>query len=305
MGKRGPAPKGDYSDKTEVFSTRIRPDLKQRLQTAAAENGRSVSQEVERRLRRSFDDDLVAVETFGSRRNRALMKMIAQSIETVWSPETPDADWLSDPWSFEQVVQTVNRVLEAARPQGRIPVVREAELRELFAGKPAKVAARLWRGIHEADASKIPVLTTSQQGRLLNLLKGDLRRRRRARCRSDRSDKVHPAKEGNERRSHPPARPRFVGVEIRRAARSDHWPPRGQVQNGARIETRCAARVAQAGRRGRERHARRCRQADARCVADVVDGRSPPRPQRQDGRTIWRAHRQAHRAEIGQRCSAK
>ena len=53
----GRPPKGDIRNKRAVFSTRITPELKAALVIAATENGRSLSQEIERRLIDSLDPE--------------------------------------------------------------------------------------------------------------------------------------------------------------------------------------------------------------------------------------------------------
>lgn len=60
MAKRGRKPKGEYHDKVSVFSTRITAQLRADLVDASERNTRSLSQEVEHRLRRSLDGDKVA-----------------------------------------------------------------------------------------------------------------------------------------------------------------------------------------------------------------------------------------------------
>lgn len=59
--KRGRPPLGPYSGKRKNFTTRITAEGKLRLQNAAKSAGRSLSQEIEYRLERSFlMDDVVA-----------------------------------------------------------------------------------------------------------------------------------------------------------------------------------------------------------------------------------------------------
>jgi hypothetical protein len=123
MGKRGPAPRGEYADKSKVLSTRIRPDTRSALQAAAKRNGRSLSQEIESRLRRTLHDDDLAIETFGSVRNKRVLQMVGMAIQGAYNPDIPQADWLDDPLAFEVAVRTANKVLEALRPPGQIPAV--------------------------------------------------------------------------------------------------------------------------------------------------------------------------------------
>src|SRR3954469_10224641 len=107
MGKRGPAPKGDYEGKSQVLSTRIRPDTRAMLVEAAAASGRSLSQEIEHRLRRGFDSEQMIKASFGSRRNYRLMQLVALSTQVAIDPgpdfrnADAETDWLDDPTSFE------------------------------------------------------------------------------------------------------------------------------------------------------------------------------------------------------------
>ncbi len=56
MGKRGPLPRGEYGRKigrTAVLSTRLQPDTRALLVAAKEASGRSLSQELEHRLRQT------------------------------------------------------------------------------------------------------------------------------------------------------------------------------------------------------------------------------------------------------------
>lgn len=56
MGKRGPKAKGPYENRTTVVSTKITPELRDALHAGAKANGRSLSHEIEVRLRETFAD---------------------------------------------------------------------------------------------------------------------------------------------------------------------------------------------------------------------------------------------------------
>ena len=132
MGKRGPQPKGEYGRKirrTAVFSTRLQPDTRERLVSAAKASGRSLSQEVEHRLRRTFSEDDKAVEFYGSQSNAAILKLIGaviQSTCTSWLVKTaegwvPDLDkdpgeWLRDPRLFNGVLTAIVHTLMWFKP---------------------------------------------------------------------------------------------------------------------------------------------------------------------------------------------
>lgn len=126
MGKRGPAPKGEFSDKSKVISTRIRADTREALEAAAAASGRSLSQEIERRLRRSFDIDRGSVAHLGGPQMYAILRTISAVMDLAGKqafffrnkalPE--NTDWLRDPYAYDQAMRAVAHVLEGFRPPG-------------------------------------------------------------------------------------------------------------------------------------------------------------------------------------------
>jgi hypothetical protein len=130
MGKRGPAPQGEYGGKTAVFSTRMRPDTRARLTRAAKASRRSLTQEMEHRLRGSFAEDDKAVEFFGSVQNAAICRLIGVVIQTAsttsftktatgWVPDLKNpAEWLSDPKLFDHVFTGIMHALLWFRPGG-------------------------------------------------------------------------------------------------------------------------------------------------------------------------------------------
>lgn len=117
MGKRGPPPRGVFTDKSAVLSTRIRPDTRAAIQAAADASGRSLSQEIEMRLRRSLDFDVKIADAFGDRRFYALMRIVATAMSLIENPTNKGKSFLDDPYSFDQAVHTVNAVLSAFRPK--------------------------------------------------------------------------------------------------------------------------------------------------------------------------------------------
>ena len=122
MAKRpGPKPRGEFEDKSAVFSTRIRADTRDWLEETRKESGRSMSQQVEHLLRRAREEDGKIEKAFGGRRNYALMRIISAVAETITTTkERAKGDWLDDPYRFDQVQQAVNAVLDAIRPAGEI-----------------------------------------------------------------------------------------------------------------------------------------------------------------------------------------
>ena len=112
MGKRGPQPKGEYGGKirrTAVLSTRLQPDTRARLSEAAKVSGRSVSQELEHRLRRTFTEDDKAVEFYGNEPNAAVVKLIGAVIQspcTSWPVKNQTTGFLTPirtpEWLFDR-----------------------------------------------------------------------------------------------------------------------------------------------------------------------------------------------------------
>ena len=134
MGKRGPVPRGEYGGKisrTAVLSTRLQPDTRARLSAAAKASGRSLSQELEHRLRSTFVQDDNAVDFYGSQSNAAVVKLLGaviQSTCTNWLMKTADgwvpdfkkdpAEWLRNPKLFDQVLTAIVHALMWFEPRG-------------------------------------------------------------------------------------------------------------------------------------------------------------------------------------------
>jgi hypothetical protein len=76
MGARGPKPKGEYEKQTAVFSSRLTPELRAWVSEAASISGRSLSQEIEHRLRFSFAMDPVAERQYVERALAACLEVV-------------------------------------------------------------------------------------------------------------------------------------------------------------------------------------------------------------------------------------
>jgi hypothetical protein len=104
----GRKPRGIYSSKTDTFTTRITPDTRRALEQAAAASGRSLSQEVEHRLRLSLH------KLSGKVHNRALghaMAVLAERIER----ETQQ-DWRRDAFTGLALCYAVEMFLQHFAP---------------------------------------------------------------------------------------------------------------------------------------------------------------------------------------------
>jgi hypothetical protein len=185
MGKRGPAPRGEYGGKigrTAVLSTRLQPDTRVRLSVAAKSNGRSLSQELEHRLRGSFIEEDKVVDFYGSQSNAAVVKLLGaviQSTCTNWLVKTEDAwvadpnkdpgEWLRDPKLFDQVLTAIIHALMWFKPRGG------RDERFLFYHSTAE---QIIDEIRSADPS-LPITKRSTRQHAMAMLKdrlGDLAR---------------------------------------------------------------------------------------------------------------------------------
>lgn len=129
---QGPLSRGEYGGKisrTAVLSTRLQPDTRGRLSRAAKASGRSLSQELEHRLRASFIDEDKVVDFYGSESTGAVVKLLGaviQSTCTNWFVKTGDdwtpdlrrdaGEWLRDGKLFDQVLTAVVHALTWFRP---------------------------------------------------------------------------------------------------------------------------------------------------------------------------------------------
>jgi hypothetical protein len=124
MGKRGPQPRGPYPGRRSVTSWRMRPETRDRLERAAEKSGRSMSQEIEDRLQRTFEDDK-AMESFGGERIYAVMRLFSLVIDATRPRRVSREAWLEDPLLFDRAVKGIAALLELIRPPGPVPAERE------------------------------------------------------------------------------------------------------------------------------------------------------------------------------------
>jgi hypothetical protein len=152
MGK-GPRPKGEYAGKSSVFSTRIRPDLRKNLERAAKTSGRSLSQEVEHRLRRSFVEDDKIADAFGDRRTYRLMRLMSDAIHLSRQDQN-DENWLDDPFRFRVALAAMRSVIEAIEPHApSLGEVDDAVFEDATNTLGEAIAGKLWSGVNQAKDS--------------------------------------------------------------------------------------------------------------------------------------------------------
>jgi hypothetical protein len=200
---RGQPPRGPYAGKSSVIAWRVRPETRAEIERAAKASGRSMSQEVEDRLKGSFAEDKEINDRFGSERSYAVMRLMAATIVAIRPAGAGSADWLNDPVLFDRAVEGIAAVLAQIRPKGRRPskksrwktggllgeVAANDLLREVQAAAPAyssyqsahqKILTKLKRALGEvADRAEPFGLTAEENRRMAHIARrlGTLRRK--------------------------------------------------------------------------------------------------------------------------------
>jgi hypothetical protein len=130
----GKKPKGEFAQLTSPLSVRMPASLRDELEAAASESGRSVSQELLRRVQDSFHRDR------DKRRDsalRALCYLLAEVVEIVsdaaWSPPDARRQWQSDPFVFRATKLAFSKLLDMLEPKGEIrPRFSEKQIRAVW-----------------------------------------------------------------------------------------------------------------------------------------------------------------------------
>jgi predicted transcriptional regulator len=136
----GRPPRGEYRGKSATITTRIKPDTRSALEYAARASHRSLSQEIERRLRESLSSNerqAGPIRAIGE-----LAKIAAERVE-----EVTGKGWLTDPFTAEAVRHTTDAVLAhfAPRRQASHPI--PDRLERLAAAMPSEIAEAYRRPI--------------------------------------------------------------------------------------------------------------------------------------------------------------
>jgi hypothetical protein len=118
MPKRGRPPKDEASRKSEPVSIRLTPELRNRLEAerTSADPQRTLSQEIELRIRESFDLDKSIKELLGGADHYWFMRFVAQQL--IIMEHQTGRKFLKDRFTFDQVKDSINTILDYYKPRG-------------------------------------------------------------------------------------------------------------------------------------------------------------------------------------------
>ena len=116
--RRGPAPRGPFTGKRKTLTTRITEGTREQLEAAAEATDRSLSQEIEFRLERSFLTDEARRDreerAYGGAHTHALLRLFGDTIKGIEMQTS--GSWTEDQYTFDQVRLGIQTFLDALRP---------------------------------------------------------------------------------------------------------------------------------------------------------------------------------------------
>ncbi len=146
--KVGRRPQGEFAGKRAVLSTRITQDLRDRLEHAKKESGRSLSQEIELRLEQSFSKEDAEYGVFGDRLRYRQMQLLAIAINLV--EEQTGGSWQRDYQTYREVHSAMKTFFKALGP--RVSPIREVGATPPYLGK--RTVEDLLKAVKEITAQK-------------------------------------------------------------------------------------------------------------------------------------------------------
>jgi TraY domain len=134
----GRKPKGPIEGNSGWLQARITEELRARLEQAAAQNGRSLSQEAQLRLQKSFSASAKLEKAWGPPDAKALAYLVSRIVRGVQNSvganpfhEAGDLAWHRNPFTHAAVSAAITMLLAHYKPEGPIetppPVMKRAE----------------------------------------------------------------------------------------------------------------------------------------------------------------------------------
>jgi hypothetical protein len=198
MAKGRPRKRKPKPGERVPLGLRVTPHLKDALDRAAAESGRSQSQEAEFRIERSFAEQrslLEALELTYGRELAGILLMLGESMKLSGThagfiaTDTLEGSqkWWDNAYSFAQASEAAAAVLDAIKPEGDPTPPQESSF---IVGEPLGfqgLYSNLGRGfanmiIEEAGSGYTRTSGTSERARLLRRMLGPLSDRLRKFC---------------------------------------------------------------------------------------------------------------------------
>jgi TraY domain len=135
----GRKPKGPIGGNASWFQARITEDLRVSLERAAAENGRSLSQEAQVRLKESFDLPAELQKAWGPPEVKELAQLVSRVVRSVQTSvgadpfETAgDLAWHRNPFTHAAVRTAIETLLAHHKPEGSFGIPPEVKKRAQF-----------------------------------------------------------------------------------------------------------------------------------------------------------------------------
>src|SRR5712692_9935443 len=126
--RKGRPPVPPEARRSRNFTFRSREALHQQLGAAAKIAGRSISEEIEFRLERSFFEQRATIEALDLAYGKDLVRILLMVAEAMavgpyaasTATHAPEdfGNWLNNPYAFAQAMQAAHAVLDALKPPG-------------------------------------------------------------------------------------------------------------------------------------------------------------------------------------------
>jgi hypothetical protein len=119
---RGRPPMKESERRSHQMAIRFTKSLRKQLEQSSRHNGTTLTEEIEGRLRRSFDLDEGISKRFGRDGVYAFLRLISEGIlEVERACQGNDGEprrWLEDRFTFDQVVSMIKHLLKGLKPDG-------------------------------------------------------------------------------------------------------------------------------------------------------------------------------------------
>ncbi len=134
-----------------TLSIRATGELKDKINNAAKANGRSLSQEAELRLERSFDIE----DRFGGPQVVGLIETIATVMKTAGEHagfiETRklvyQGEWLFLPYAFDQATKAANAIMKHYKPKGKVTAPKLPQTKVVRGDNPKEIEKLVRRAL--------------------------------------------------------------------------------------------------------------------------------------------------------------